>query len=50
MFFSTILTFFIVPATYIVLARLREIVADRRGVATAEGPEAEPRIATGGGA
>ena len=38
MFFSTILTFFIVPATYVVIERIRSRVMGERSVAQPQAP------------
>jgi multidrug efflux pump subunit AcrB len=35
MFFSTLLTFFIVPATYLIIERARERIRERRAAARA---------------
>ena len=44
MFFSTLLTFFIVPATYLVIERARERLGARRGSVEA----ARPAVVAGG--
>jgi Cu/Ag efflux pump CusA len=46
MLFSTALTFFVVPATYLAVERLREGLAERG----ARAPAARPAVAPGGGA
>jgi multidrug efflux pump len=47
MFFSTALTIFIVPATYLIIERARERVGRRRAAAAAEPAVAEPAVAGG---
>ena len=45
MFFSTLLTFFLVPATYVVIAQARERV--RRGDRSVHGEATSPAVAGG---